>query len=239
MNQENTAKSEEWWDYELPATPYELVGNNKLTRLIRPFLYIVIQFYFKRFHSVKVYGYKSLFSKHPYIIIANHSSHLDTPLIFSCFKLNMVNKIRAVAALDYFFSNPIVRVATHLLCNIIPINRKSADFTAISMCKKVLQSGGSIIIYPEGTRTRNGKMAEFKPGVGILIKKTKSPVLPVFIKGTYNCFNHKRAFPCSGPIEILFGKPIEFNALFSAKPGLKEIAMKLREAVIKASQLTN
>ena len=121
--------------------------------------------------KTKEIGLENIDKDKAYIIVSNLSSHLDTPLIFSCFPLKYVNRIRALAAKDYFFSNPLVRILTHLLCNLIPISRKSADFTSISMCNKMLKKGNNVVIYPEGTRTRNGIMGEFKPGVGIFLKK--------------------------------------------------------------------
>ena len=239
MNKKNNTQKEDWWDYEPPATPYDLVGNNIITILLRPYLYIAIRFYFKFHHKFKISGYKPDFSKHPYIIIANHSSHMDTPLIFSCFPLARVNNIHAIAALDYFFSNPILRILAHLLCNIIPISRKSADFIGLSMCKKVINSGGNIIIYPEGTRTRTGKIGEFKPGVGILIRKTKTCVLPVFIRGTYRCYNYRRFLPRAGPVEIRFGAPLEYNTLITGKVNYEELAERLHNAVLDIAQQFN
>jgi 1-acyl-sn-glycerol-3-phosphate acyltransferase len=236
VSREEDTQSEEWWEFEPPATPYDLVGNNAFTRLLRPFLYIGIRFYFNHFHAVRISGFKPVFGGRSCIIVANHASHLDTPLIFSCFALNWVNKIRAVAALDYFFSNPILRIATHLLCNIIPISRESADFTAMAMCKRVLEQGGSIIIFPEGTRTRTGIMGEFKPGVGILIKKTKAPVLPAYIKGTFRCFNSKSLYPHPGPIEIRFGRPVEYGDLLNGKTDLHGLAQRLQREVEKIAQ---
>jgi 1-acyl-sn-glycerol-3-phosphate acyltransferase len=150
--------------------------------------------------------------------------------------LHQTNRIRAVAALDYFFSNPILRIATHLLCNIIPINRKSADFIAIGMCRRVLEQGGNIIIYPEGTRSRTGRMGEFKPGIGILVKKTRATVLPAFIKGTFRCYNSKSHFPRPGPVKIRFGQPIDYDTLFEGKTDLHGIAQQLQNEVQKIAQ---
>lgn len=236
MNSKEDNTIEEWWEFEPPATPYDLVSNSVLTVLLRPFLYIGIRFYFRRFHQVRILGFKPEYRKQPCIIVANHSSHLDTPLIFSCFSLHQTNRIHAVAALDYFFSNPLLRIATHLLCNIIPINRKSADFIAIAMCKKVLEQGGNIIIYPEGTRTRTGTMGEFKPGIGILVKKTQAAVLPAYIRGTFHCYNSRSIFPRPGPVEIRFGKPIEYSVLLDGKTDLAGVAKRLEQEVRKIAK---
>lgn len=236
MKKETVLENEDWWQYESPRSPYELVGNNLFTNLLRPYIYIAIRFYYRHRHKLRLIGYKPVYSKYPYIIVSNHSSHLDTPLIFSCFPFSSVNKTRAVAALDYFFSNPFTRVLTHLLCNIIPINRKTADLTAISMCESVLSSGGNIIIFPEGTRTRTGKMGEFKPGIGLLVKRTRANVLPIFVKGTFECFSYKNFFPSEGSITISFGSPISLSEQELKKLNYKQIAEILRNAVVAAFQ---
>lgn len=239
MHKESSASSEEWWNFEHPPTAYDLVGNNILTKSLRPLFYIFIRLYFKIFHKLKISGYKSYYSKNSYIIIANHSSHLDTPLILSCFSLDKVNKIRAIAALDYFFSKPPVRILSHLLCNLIPINRKTADLTSIEMISDFLNEGGSIIFFPEGTRTRNGKINKFKPGISLLIKKTKAKVLPVYIKGTYDCMNYRMKLPRRVPLEIKFGTPLTYDKLFKNKKEYDKIADRLYRVVVKIPKLYN
>ncbi len=236
MNNTIDTEKDDWWKFEPPATPYDLVGNNLFTRLLRPFIYIGIRFYFRHFHAVSISGFKPAYAQKPCIIVANHSSHLDTPLIFSCFAMKQTNSIRAVAALDYFFSNPLLRIATHLLCNIIPISRSSTDFSAMALCKQTLEQGGNIIIYPEGTRTRTGYMGEFKPGIGILVKKTKAAVLPAYIEGTFHCFNSKCVYPRPGPIRIRFGTPLEYNAISSKVTDMRKIAGYLQTEVQKLAQ---
>jgi len=237
MELSDSQTEEEWWNFEPPPSAYDLVGNNVFTKFLRPLFYIFIRFYFNAFHKLKIRGYKQYYSKNSYIIIANHSSHLDTPLILACFSLDSVNKIRAIAALDYFFSNSLVRISSHLLCNIIPINRKTADLTSIGMISKSLKEGGSIIVFPEGTRSRDGKINKFKPGVSLLIKKTKAEVLPVYIKGTYNCMNRGTKFPRRGPLEIQFGSPLKYSELFKDEEDYDKIADRLYKEIVKIPKL--
>lgn len=226
----------EWWEYGPPVTAYDLIGNNFLTRFIRSALYIAIRFYFRFYHKLKVSGKIPDLEGKSYIIVSNHSSHLDTPLIFSCFSLKYVNRIRALAAKDYFFSNPMIRILTHILCNLIPISRKSADFTSISICNKMLEKGNSIIIYPEGTRTRNGIMGDFKPGVGVLLRKRYPSVLPVYIEGTYKAMNYKMKYPHQKLVKITFGIPVFFNRELINKMSNKKIAERIQREVVKLSK---
>lgn len=229
-------QTENWWQYEPPPSPYDLVGNNFVTNFLRPYLYIFVRHYFKLYHKLRVIGWQPSFARHPFIIVSNHSSHLDTPLIFSCFPFYRVNNIRTVAALDYFFANPFLRVVAHLLCNIVPISRKSSDFIAFAMCEKTLKAGGTIIIYPEGTRTRDGKMAEFKPGIGILVQKTKVPVIPAFINGTYQSLNYRKHIPRAAPIQIRFGLPLNFDFNGTVCQDARTITRVIQNAVIELSK---
>jgi 1-acyl-sn-glycerol-3-phosphate acyltransferase len=224
----NELPEDSWWRYEPPPTAYDLVGNNVITRALRPFLYVFVKLYFRYRHRLHIVGYKPYYADQSYLIIANHSSHLDTPLIFSCFPYQRVNDIRAVAALDYFFSNPFLRGFAHLLCNVIPISRKAADFISLSMCNRTLKTGGTIILYPEGTRTRTGRPGEFKPGIGMLIKVLKTPLLPVYIEGTYDCYNYQRVFPSAGSIQVRFGSPIVFDPAFLAAMDYREITSHIQ-----------
>lgn len=229
-------ENDAWWYYEPPPTAYDLIGNNILTNFLRPILYVALRMYFRYVHCVIISGYKPSYARQPFIIVANHSSHLDTPLLFSCFPFSKVNKLRAVAALDYFFTHTVTRVSGHLLCNIIPISRKSADFIAFSLCNKILQSGSSIIVYPEGTRTRDGKMGDFKAGIGILVKKTKVPVLPVYIQGTYECFDYKRLLPRGGMIRVWFGEPIVFDEQQLREMNHRDITECIQKAIVALGQ---
>ena len=137
-----------------------------------------------------------------------------------------------MAALDYFFTHTITRVGGHLLCNIIPISRKSADFIAFSLCERIIKAGSSIILYPEGTRTRDGEIGDFKSGIGILVKKAKVPILPVYIQGTYECLNYKRLLPRGGVIRVLFGEPIVFDERQLEDMNHREIAERIRTTII-------
>jgi len=228
--------SGEWWIYERPPTIYDMVGNNFLTLLLRPFLYIVVKFYFRYFHKLQVLMPEFDLEKGGYIIAANHSSHLDTPLIFSCFPFRYLNRIYAVAAADYFFTNPILKLFAHILCNIIPISRESADFRSLSLCSRILEKGGNVLIYPEGTRTRTGEMGVFKPGVGILVRKSGNPVVPVFISGTFKSMNYRRIVPKFTPISIVFGKEIPYKILSRGNSDARSIARKIQDAVVDISK---
>ncbi len=228
--------SDEWWRYESPPTIYDLVGDNFITFIIRPLIYIAIKFYFKYFHKIKIVKPNFDLSKGGYIMVANHSSHLDTPLILSCFPLKYVNKIYAVAAVDYFFANPFLKTLAHILCNIIPIQRKSADFKSFFTCAGILKKKGNILIYPEGTRTRTGKMGPFKSGIGILIKKTKSPIIPIYIEGTFESMNYRRVIPKPCPLSIIFGSPIPYHQLTKNNEDIKTITNRIQWLVYSLSK---
>ena len=234
IKKERSASKESWWNYDPPPTAYDLVGNNYFIKFLRPLTYFAVHLYFKERHSIKVEGWRREYSQKPFIIASNHSSHMDTPLIFSCFPFSKTNNVRTIAALDYFFSNYAFRNFSHLLCNLIPINRSSADMISISMCEKTIKANGTLIIYPEGTRTRDGTVGDFKPGIGLIVQKTRIPVIPVCIKGSFACFNYRHIIPKPGKVSIKFGTPMKFGLSDASDP--RKITEAVRDEVIKLSK---
>ncbi len=223
----------EWWVYPPPPTIYDRIGNNFITLLFRPLFYIALRFYFRYFHHYHIISYNNKLGTGGSVIVANHSSHLDTLLIFSCLPFRAINQIYSVAAADYFFAKPILKVIAHLLCNIIPIRREVADLKSLSICIEIINNDGTILIYPEGTRTRTGRMGRFKPGVGLLVKKTRCMVYPVFITGTYESMNYRRVVPKPTPIKIALGSPLSYRMLIKKGEGAKEITEVIEKAVVE------
>lgn len=168
---------------------------------------------------------KSL-SKAPVIYIANHASHLDTPAIISSLPLNQRRNLAVAAAEDHFFNKWKTFLLVTSIVNIIPISRRRFCKNNIKNMKSLLNKGKSILLYPEGSRTRNGKMMPFKNGIGLIVKEMNVPVIPIKIDNAYNLFNYAQKFPKQGEVTVSFGEAIKFNGLSG-----EEIVGKCEEAV--------
>ncbi len=123
-----------------------------------------------------------------YIVVGNHSSHLDAPMVFTLLPDSMTDRLATGAAADYFYRKPTVSKLTSLFFNTYPIERKSRPGDpnagrAKGMTSRLLRDGIPILIFPEGTRSRTGELGEFKTGAAALAIKFDIPIVPLAMTG--------------------------------------------------------
>jgi 1-acyl-sn-glycerol-3-phosphate acyltransferase len=117
--------------------------------------------------------------------------------------------------------------------NVIPVNQEGVDRSAIKALIRVLKAGNGVLLFPEGSRTLDGKLQPAEPGLGLVIAKTLAPVVPMRIFGAHE------AMPRGGgglhfvPITIVIGEPIFFTAADLSTPG-KNLYDRLSERVMDA-----
>ena len=122
---------------------------------------------------------------------------------------------------------------------VIPIDQRTHLVEAMQASSYVLKNGKIVCIFPEGERTIDGKVKEFKKGVGILAKELNVPLVPVFITGSYESWPRTKRLPKPYPIKITFGKPFDPEELkgeglkLGAKDDYEAIALGIREEVIR------
>jgi 1-acyl-sn-glycerol-3-phosphate acyltransferase len=122
----------------------------------------------------------------PAIICANHNSHLDTMVLMTIFPLQLLSKLRPVAAAEYFLQNRLLAWFALQIIGIIPIDRHKPSHTAhpLAKCSEALARGEILIIYPEGSRGKPESLASFQSGIAHLAKRHPDvPIYPVFIYG--------------------------------------------------------
>jgi 1-acyl-sn-glycerol-3-phosphate acyltransferase len=122
----------------------------------------------------------------PSIIAANHNSHLDTIVLMSMYPLSQIHKVRPVAAADYFLKNKFLKWFSLNIIGIIPLERKARMSKDILFagCKEALLNKDILILYPEGSRGKPGKMAELKKGIFHIAQLVpKTHVTPVLMHG--------------------------------------------------------
>ena len=148
----------------------------------------------------------------PYILAANHSSHLDTGAVVAALaeskSLDEALRLHVLGARDYFFTSRLQGWIVTKLLNVAPIERHENSLASLKLVKGILSSGEPILIYPEGTRSRTGKLQEFKAGLGLIAWEMQVPVIPVAIVGTYAALPAGRAWPSRSPIRVVFGEPV-------------------------------
>lgn len=147
----------------------------------------------------------------PYLICSNHASHLDSAMLMAATNIPF-QKIGLIAAKDYFFDKQ-RRFFLHYMLNLVPIARgggSKAVKESIIACRSFLNSGGeALIIYPEGTRSLNGKIARFKEGAAILAHDLDLPMVPAFVLGSSDSLPKGAFFLKPKKLLVSFGKPLK------------------------------
>ena len=187
-------------------TARDLAQITFFTVILRPFLALFI--------GLRVRGREHLPHTGPCIIIANHSSHLDTVSLLSLFPARQLPKLRPVAAADYFQRNKFVSLLSRTCFNILPIARKglTPDTNPLPLMEAALRAGQSLIIFPEGTRGTGEDIARFHSGVTHLIEKCPDvPVLPAYLVNMGRSLPKGEWIPVPFFCEVRIGAPRLFT----------------------------
>lgn len=184
----------------------------------------------------------------PYLLAANHSSHLDAPAVLASIELargsGAARKLHVLGARDYFFDTPLKRWFFSTFLNVVPIEREETSLAGLRMVKRILSAGESALIFPEGTRSRTGEIDAFKPGLGLLARELEVPIVPVHIHGTFPALPAGRILPRPGKIVVAFGEPVTMDAYRGdGAPARDEIyrriAADVRETIVEMGRTAN
>lgn len=166
---------------------------------------VFFQFYIR----LNVVGdYKRVFRSNPkLILISNHGSHLDAVSIAASIPVSIWTDVYIAAAKDYFFTNPLFTFFSQHCLGAIPIDRKDRKGEAINLILTLLSSLEKIwlIIFPEGTRSKDGKVHDFKRGVSIFAERTKTPILFLYVDGNSRLWPKGAIFAKPGKLTVHVG----------------------------------
>ena len=145
----------------------------------------------------------------PFIVLANHSSHLDAPLIIGALPRRKARYLAAGAAADYFFDVRWRKWLTTLFFNAFAIERNS-EGKRTGSSRSLLERGVPLLIFPEGGRSKTGQLGRFKPGAAALSIATGAPCLPTAIVGASTAMPRGVNWPKRGrlPVAVVFGAPM-------------------------------
>ncbi|WP_242393689.1 AMP-binding protein [Anaeromyxobacter oryzisoli] len=146
------------------------------------------------------------------LVVANHSSHLDMGLVKVALG-EEGERLAALAAKDYFFDTPLKRAYFENFTNLIPMEREGSLRASLGAAAEALRRGHHLLIFPEGTRSRDGEMASFYPTAGYLALQGDVDVLPVFLAGTHEALPPGATLPKRTDLEVWFGQPISVAEL--------------------------
>lgn len=183
-------------------------------------------------HRLQVLGREHLPSQPPFVLVANHASHLDAMVLGSPFSWRLRDRIFPLAAGDTFFEKPAMAIFAAWAINAFPIWRKKVGAHALQeLRQRLLEEPCSYILFPEGTRSRDGAMTSFKKGLGMLVAETQVPVVPCHLQGTYKALPPNRSIPRFRPIVMRIGPPLVFAYTKNDQTGWKDVAAATEKAV--------
>lgn len=167
---------------------------------------------FKCYCPLSIEG-QELLPKPPFLVCSNHASHIDSTMLMSAIGFSFKN-IGLIAAKDYFFDTS-HRFYIHYLMNLVPIARgtgsRAIKDTIIACRTFLLQGGQALIIYPEGTRSLTGDIAKFKEGASILAHELDIPMVPAYVKGSFQCLPKGSFLIKPTPLKVSFAKAFKVS----------------------------
>jgi len=171
------------------------------------------------------------------LVVANHASHVDFTLVGYALGA-MAENLVVLAAKDYFFNTAARRLLATNFTSLIPFDRERAQLESLDDALEELRAGRSVLMFPEGTRSTDGAVHEFKSGVGYLALRSGCDVLPILIRGTHQVLGKGSLIPHRHPVEVRIGNVLgasELRVRAENSEGMgayRRLADFLRESVL-------
>jgi 1-acyl-sn-glycerol-3-phosphate acyltransferase len=186
-------------------------------------------------YHVRYWGVKNIPRKGGVLVVANHQSFFDPLLVGT----GCPRPVSYVARESLFRFKPFGWFISSV--NAFPIDREGIGLGGIKEALKRLKRGEMVLIFPEGTRTRDGEIGRFRPGFTTLAVRSKSAILPVAIEGAYLCWPKSQLLPGLGHIRVRYGQPIlpEEFAHLDERELLQLVESRIRQCYAQLRRLPN
>ena len=172
----------------------------------------------------------------PVIFAANHSSHADTSLILHALGDHARERTVVAAAADYWFKRPLLGNIVSLFLNTFPFSRTGGAQAQLHSSSQLLKSGWNLVLFPEGSRSPDGRIQEFKAGVGHLANETGTPVVPMHIRGAFQVMPKGQKLPLPGPVRVRIGKPMAPQSDEGSRQFTARVEKAVRALALEPSQ---
>ena len=168
----------------------------------------------------------------PVILAANHASFFDPPLVGS----GLGRPVNYLARESLFRKRIFGWYLRNVYC--VPVDRDGAGAAGLKGILDRLAAGGVILLFPEGTRTSDGQLQSARAGVGLTVIKSKAPVIPVRLFGTFQAFNrHQKSPKWFTPVTVKYGRPVNLDdlrqeAASASKARVKQIYQEVADRLM-------
>ena len=176
--------------------------RDKIKRFVYWHIRMFLVVSFRAVYRTRFFGTENVPREGAVLLLCNHQSYLD-PLLCG----TGVNRYVGYVARDTLYKSKLYRFLTASV-DIISIRRGEADVAAMKAIINRLKSGSAVVLFPEATRSLDGRISAIKPGFGLLSRRGKAVVIPVVIDGAFECWPRNRSLPSLKKLAICYGEPI-------------------------------
>jgi 1-acyl-sn-glycerol-3-phosphate acyltransferase len=174
-----------------------------------------------------------------FVLVANHASHLDAVAMLSGLPLRLLHSAYPLAARDYFCANNLRLALSTIIANLMLFDRDARGLEALKHCQRMLGiSGNVLVMFPEGTRSLDGRVGRFRRGIGLLLAGTTYPVVPCFLDGTGRALPKGSLIPRPARLRLAIGEARTYEQVEQTDEGALHICADLRRAVLALASET-
>lgn len=226
------------WQYT-PAADFGLAPGERVkcvrreaglvASLMLRLFWALARLYLRMWHRIRVQGLENLPRETPFVLVANHTSHLDALVLGAFLPSRLRDRVYPISAGDTFFAKRSVGWFAALCLNALPLWRRKTCARALSELRERLAGGRcGYILFPEGTSARDGELAGFKPGLGMLVAGTATPVIPCHIEGAFAAWPPGKRLPRPRRLTLRVGKAVAFGDVKDERTGWEAVALAAR-----------
>ena len=199
---------------------------------VRALIALIIRGWLRIYHRFEIIGHEKLRTNRSLVLVANHSSHLDTLCLLAALPLRKLHRAFPAAAADYFFQSVPRTFVAAVVTNALPFARQGRVRRSLSICSEILSDPENIlIIFPEGTRSKTGETGEFKSGIGAIVAGQDITVLPCYLQGAFHAWPKGRRLPRPKKVRLIVGASRNYSSRSANKIDICTIAAELHRAV--------
>lgn len=199
-----------YWSGVLRAEPSVEPESEAGKKMLQEILWETGGPLFRRFFDFRAGGLEHLPQDRPYLIAANHASHLDGACVYAAVR-SRVEHLN-IATSEHSLADSEVRLFLSTFANAVPFDGRGDFAAGLVRARQLVGVRRPLLIFPEGTRSVNGQLQSFKAGVGLLAYELDAPVVPLHIAGTGEALPKGTRKPVRHPLRLLFGPPLETSA---------------------------
>ena len=208
-----------------------------LAYAIRSIAALLLRVWLRTYHRLKIEGRENLPKRGSYVLVCNHTSHLDALCLQCAVPLSRIHFCFPAAAADYFFSSLPRSAVSAIVINALPFDRQANGAESLARCSEVLEKAGNILIlFPEGTRTTTGSMGRFRSGIGRLAAGHDVDVLPCHLDGGIEAWPKGRLFPRPRRLRLRIGQTRNYGHLDRSPSSVRAVCTDLELRVAELGE---